>query len=184
MQNRTTTTTNSHEHYAHKYRLSSMFKGISTENKRVLLCQGYDFEEDPENINENPFFARKMKLYSRLDGFVLYGKLGIDFFTASEIKYSNMKLRIRLIRAGTIFYIINENPNVDLGVMDCSLSARRVMLKENYHKKRLAQLAFSSVEYKFMETSAKIKIIPAQQNQLIQEKNFSNTPIRQKKPLQ
>ena len=62
-----------------------------------------------------------MKLYSRPNSFMLYGKLGIDFFTTSKLLYSNMKVRMRLIRAKPNFYIISENPNVSLGIVDCSL---------------------------------------------------------------
>ena len=76
-----------------------------------------------------------MKLYSRPDNLMLYGKLGIDFLTTSELLYLNMKVRIRLIRAQPNFYMISENPNVSLGIMNCSLYTRRVMLKEDYHKK-------------------------------------------------
>ena len=89
-----------------------------------------------------------------------------------------MKVPIRLIRAPTNFYMISENPNVSLGIVDCSLYTRRVMLKEDYHKKRMSQLAYAPVEHNYMETLAKTYIIPARQNQFIQEKIFNNAPIR------
>ena len=57
-----------------------------------------------------------------------------------------MKVRIRLIRARPSFYMISENPNVSLDIVDCSLYTRRVMLKEDYHKKRMSQLAYAPVE--------------------------------------
>ena len=119
-----------------------------------------------------------MKLYSRPDGFKLYGKLGIDFLTTSELLYANMKVRIRPIGARPNFYMISENPNVSLGIVDCSLYTRRVMLKEDYHKKRMSQLAYAPFEYNYMETLAKTFIIPARQNQFIQENIFNNAPIR------
>ena len=130
---------------AHKYHISNNFKSTLSDYKGVLHCEGYDYEEDPENLVEGPFFTRRMKLYSRLDGFMLYGKLGIDIFTTSELLYPNMKVRIRLIRARPSFYMVSENPNVSLGIVDCSLYTRRVMLKEDYHKKRLSQLAYAPV---------------------------------------
>ena len=89
-----------------------------------------------------------------------------------------MKVRIRLIRARPNFYMISENPNVSLGIVDCPLYTRRVMLKEDYHKKRMSQLAYAPVEYNYMETLAKTYIIPAGQNQFIQENIFNNAPIR------
>ena len=38
----------------------------------------------------------------------------------SELQYPNMKVTIRLIRARPIFYMISDNPNVSLGIVDCS----------------------------------------------------------------
>ena len=46
-------------------------------------------------------------MFSRPDGFVLYGNLGVDFFSTSEMLYPNMKLRLLLIRARPNFYMIS-----------------------------------------------------------------------------
>ena len=73
--------------------------------------------------------------------------------------------------------MIRENPNVSLGIVDCSLYTRRVMLREDYHKMRMSQLAYAPVEYNYMETLAKTFITPARQNQFIQENIFNNAPI-------
>ena len=89
---------NSNGLYAHKSHISKNFKCTLSGYKGVFHCQGYDYEEYPENLLEGPFFTRRMKLYSRRDGFMLYGRLGIDFFTTSELLYPNMKVQIRLIR--------------------------------------------------------------------------------------
>ena len=89
-----------------------------------------------------------------------------------------MKVRIRLIRARPNFYMISKNPNVNLGFVNCSLYTRRVMLKEDYHKKRMSQLAYAPVENNYMETLAKTYIIPARQNQFIQENISNSSPIR------
>ena len=146
-----------------------------------MHCEGYDYEQDPEDISNplpEPFSSRRMKLLSRLDGFMLYGKLGIDFFSTSKMLYPNMKIRLRLIRARPNFYMISDNPNVSLGIVDCSLYTRRIALKDNYHKNRMDMLAYAPVEYKYMETLAKTFIIPARQNQFIPEVIFNNAPIR------
>ena len=141
--------------YAHKSHTSKNFESTLSENKGVLLSEKCDHKENPKNLLESPFLIRRTKLYSRPDGFMLYGKLGIDFFTNSGILYSNMKVRIRLIRARPNFYMISENPNVSLGIVDCSLYSRRVMLKDDYHKKRMSELAYAPVEYNYMATLAK-----------------------------
>ena len=164
---------NSNGFYAHKSHISNNFKSTLSDYKGVLHCEGYDYEEDPENFVEGPFFTRRMKLWSRPDG-----KLGIDFVTTSELLYPNMKVRVRLIRARPNFYMISENPKVSLGIVDCSLYTRRVMLKEDYHKNRMSQLANAPVEYNYMETLATTFIIPVRQNQFIQENIFNNAPLR------
>ena len=173
---------NSNGLYAHKSYISNNFKGAISEYKGVLHCEGYDFEANPEDAMDNPledpFFSRRMKMFSRPDGFMLYGKLGVDFFTTSELLYPNMKVRIRLIRARPNFYMISDNPNVSLGKVDCSLYKRRITLKDDYYKKRMDMLAYSPVEYNYLETLAKTFIIPARQNQFIQENIFNNAPIR------
>ena len=164
--------------YAHKSHISNNFKSTLSDYKGVLHREGYDYEDDPKNLVEGPFFTRRMKLYSRPDGFMLYGKLGIDFLTTSELLYPNMKVRIQLTRARPNFYMISENPKVSLGIVDCSLYTRGVMLKEDSHNKRTTQPAYAPVEYNYMETMAMTFIIPARQNQFIQENTFNNAPVR------
>ena len=167
---------------AHKSYISNNFKGAISEYKGVLHCEGYHYEEVPDEIMEaplsEPFFTRRMKLLSRPDGFMLYGKLGVDFFSTSELLYPKMKVRLRLIRARPNFYMISDNPNVSLGIVDCSLYTRRIALKDDYHKKRMDMLAYTPVEFNYLETLAKAFIIPARQNQFFQENIFNNAPVR------
>ena len=174
---------NSNGLYAHKYYISNNFKGAISEYKGVLHCEGYDYEEFPDEIMEaplsEPFFTKTMKMLSRPDGFILYGKLGVDFFSTSELLYPNMKNRLRLIRARPKFYIISDNSNVSLGIVDCSLYTPRIALKDDYHKKRMDMFAYTPVEFNYLETLAKIFIIPARQNKFIQENIFNNAPVRQ-----
>ena len=141
---------NSNGLYAHKSYISNNFKGAITEYKGVLLCEGYDYEQDSEDFANplpDPLFRRRMKLLSRPDGFTMYGKLGFDFLSTSELLYSNMKIRLRLNRARPNFYLISDNPDVSLGIVDCSLYTRRIALKDDYHKKRMDMLAYAPVEY-------------------------------------
>ena len=173
---------NSNGLYGHKSYISNNFKGAISEYKGVLHCEGYDYEEFPDEIMEallsEQFFTRRMKLFRRPDGFMLYGKLGVDFFSTSESLYPNMKIKLRLIRARPNFYMISDNPNVSLGIVDCSLYTRRIAPKDDYHKKRLDMLAYTPVEFNYLETLAKAFIIPARQKQFMQENIFNNAPVR------
>ena len=117
-------------------------------------------------------------MLSRPDGFMLYGKLGVDFFSTSELLYPNMNFSLRLIRARPNFYMISDNPNVSLGIVDCSLYIPLIALKDDYHKKRMDMLAYTPVEFNYLDTLAKTFIIPARQNQFLQESKFNNAPAR------
>ena len=72
---------------------------------------------------------------------MLYGEMGFESYSTSELLYSNMKIRWRLIRARPNFYMISDNPIVSLGIVDCSLYTRRIALKDGYHKKKIDMLA-------------------------------------------
>ena len=150
---------NSNGLHAHKSYISNNFKGAISEYKGVLHCEGYDYEEFPDEIMEAPlfevFFTRRMKILSRPDGFMLCGNLGFDFFSTSELLYPNMKSRLRLIRARPNFYMIFDNPNVSLGIVDCSLYTRRTALKDDYHKKRMDMLAYFSCGVQLFGNSCK-----------------------------
>ena len=74
---------NSNGMYVQKSYFSNNFKGAISEYKGVSHCEGYDFEIFHVEIMEaplsEPFFTTRMKLLSRPDGFMLYGKMGVDF---------------------------------------------------------------------------------------------------------
>ena len=168
--------------YAHKSYIFNNFKGAIFEYKAVLQCEKHDYEEFPDEIMEAPFsepiFTRRRKMLRRPDGFMLYGNLGVDFFSTSEILYPNLMLRRRLIRGWTNFYTISDNPNVRFGFVEYSLYTGRIGPKDDYHKKRVDMLAYTPVEFNYFETLAKTFIIPARQNQSFQENNFNNAPVR------
>ena len=50
--------------------------------------------------------------------------------------------------------MISDDPNVILGIVECSLRTRCIALRDHYHKKRKDMLAYAPVEYNFLETLA------------------------------
>ena len=172
---------NSNGLYAHKSYISNNFKGAISEYTGVLHCLGCDYEEFTDEIMgapwSEPFFTRRKKMLSRPDGFMLYSKLGVDFFSTSELLCPNMKTRLRTIRARPNFYMISNHPNVSLGIVDCSIYTRRIALKDDYHKKRMDMLAYTLVEFNYLQTLAETFIIHARQNQFNQENIFNNAPV-------
>ena len=158
--------------------------GPISEYNGVLHCKGSDFEEFPDKVLESPsplsepFFKRRMKLLSRPDDFMLYGKLGIYFLSTSHLLYPKMEFGWRLNRVRPHFYMISDNPNVDLGTVDCSLRTGRIALKDDYHQKRMHMLAYTPMEYNYFATLAKTFIIPARQKQFIYGNNFNKAAVR------
>ena len=130
---------NSNGLYSHNFYNFNIFKAAICEYEGVLDCEGYDHEEFFGEIMEallsEPSFTRRMKNLSRPNGFTLYGQLGVDFFSISELLYPNLRVRLRLIGAKPNFYIFSDNPNFSRGIVDCSLYTRRFALKNDYHKK-------------------------------------------------
>ena len=172
---------NSNGLYAHKAYLSNNFKRAISEYRGVLHCEGYDFEEFPDEIMEAPLCepssTRRMKMPSRPDGFVSYGKLGVGSFSTSELLYLNMKIGLLLIRARPNFYMYSDNRNVSLGLADCSLYTRRIVLKDKSYEKLMDMLAHTPVTFHYLETLANTFINPARQNQFIQGNIFNNAPV-------
>ena len=86
---------NSNGLYAHKSFISSIFQGAIPEYKGALTWEVYDFEDIPDEIIKallsEPFFKRRMEMLSRLDGFLLYGLLRVDFFSTSELLFLDKK---------------------------------------------------------------------------------------------
>ena len=76
---------------------------------------------------------------------MLYGKLGVAFFSTSELLNPNIKTMSRLITARPDFYMISDNPNVSLRTADCSVYTRRIAPKKDYHKERMNMLAYTPV---------------------------------------
>ena len=71
---------------------------LNTRELCIARDKGYDYEEFSDDIMEalfcEPFSTRRLKMLSRPDGFMLYSKLGVDFFATSELLYPNMNIRL------------------------------------------------------------------------------------------
>ena len=65
---------------------------------------------------------------------MMYDEVGVDSVSTSEMLYPNMKVKVRLIRAGPILYKISDNTNVGQGIGKSSLYTRPIALKDDYQK--------------------------------------------------
>ena len=64
-----------------------------------------------------------------------------------------------------------------LELLIVKLHTRCIALKDDYHKKRMDLIAYTPVEIICLESLPKTSIIPARQNQFIQENIFNNAPV-------
>ena len=167
--------------YAYKTFFATTSGGPSLNSSEFRTTMRYDFDGFPEEFKEVPlsetFFKRRTKLLSTPDGFMLCCKWRVDFFSTSELRYPNLKFRLRLISARPNFFMISDNHNVSLGVFDCSFYTHRIALKNHYRKERMDMLAYIPVEFKFLGTLAETFIISARLNQFIQKNVFKNAPV-------
>ena len=108
--------------------------------KGILHREVKDFREFSLNGMEPPlsdlFFRRSMKKLRKPDGFNLYCKSGVDFFSTSHFLYPKMKTSVRLVEARLKFNKISDYSNVSPGLVGCPLSTRRTALTDDYHKRR------------------------------------------------
>ena len=84
-----------------------------------------------------------MELLSRTDVFMLYVEVRIDFFSAFELLFTKLKIRIRLVRAGPKLYTTSENLKTSFGVVCRSLYNHRIALKDDYDKRGMKLLAYA-----------------------------------------
>ena len=80
-----------------------------------------------------PFTDRTNSLESGIT-FSLYGRFAIDLFTCEKLLLRKTELRIKLIRARPNFYMLSNNPKVNLKIVVCSLFTRRTLVAEPNHQ--------------------------------------------------
>ena len=88
------------------------------------------------------------------------------------------KVRIKVIRARPNSYMLSDNPNSSLKIVDYSLFKRRILVFEPNLQNLQWNLEREPAQYKHMKTIARTFIIPSCQNQFIQENKIDNAPVR------
>ena len=166
----------------HKGYIFIKLKGAISDCKGALQGKIHDYELCPnENLDalfsEFNFISRMNKL-SRLQGFRLLGEFGVYFFSIPESLYPETKTGLQLERFRHIFYNISKSLNASLGNVDFLLHTWRIFLKDEYNNKRMDMLAYTPMQYKWLETLKKKCIINLGQKQLTQENIFNNASMR------
>ena len=118
------------------------------------------------------FFTRRLRMLTSPDCFMLYGKVGVDSFSTSDLLYPRIKVKLRLIRARPNFCRISDNLNVSLGIVDCLLYTCHFALKHDYGKKQMDMVDYTPVECNYLETLAKACNAPVGQKEFVFRKAF------------
>ena len=135
---------------------NSAFTGSNTENpiwyqqfdlRQIRKLRGSQPIEDFDAADNCRLYVTTMKAMNFQDDI-------------PSIPIDNFKIRLRLMRARSTFYMISDNPNVSLGIVDCSVYTRRTALKDNYHKKRIDILAYIAPQ----DISPQIQLIISKTN--------------------
>ena len=145
--------------YPHTAHILSEFNSSAVSNKGTNACHGYSFEDFPDAFDMHPFTDRAKSLGTGIN-FSLYGRLAIDLFTCKKLLLPNTKVRIKITRARPYFYMLSDNPNVSLKIVENSLFTRRLLVAEFNPQYLQWKLEREPAQYSYMETIARTFIIP------------------------
>ena len=154
--------------YPHGEQISNEFNSSAMSNKRKLASHGYSNEEYPEAFDFYPFTDRANYLGSGIT-FSLCGRLAIDLFICEKLLLPKTKDRNKLNRARPNFYLLSDNPKLNLKIVNFSLFTRRNLVADSNHQYLQWNVEREPAQYNYMETIARTFIIPSRQNQFIQK---------------
>ena len=91
--------------------------------------------------------------------------------------FPNMKIRQQLDGTRPIFMMFSDNPNVILGIVDCSLYTLRIAHKNDYHKRKKGHSCMYSCAIQlFVDSKSFLSFLPDKTSS--SKKTSNNAPIR------
>ena len=109
--------------------------------------------------------------------FSFYGRLAIDLLNCEKLLLPKIKVRFERNQVGPNFYMLSDNSNVSMKIVDYSLFTRSFLEAEPNHQYLKYNLEREPDHYSYMETIARTSIIPFLQNIFMQENVFNNALI-------
>ena len=96
-----------------------------------------------------------------------------------EFLDQNMELILLLTSSRPDYYMVSDNPNIIVGILDCLTDTRRIALNDNYQKKRMKMqmLAYTHVDCNYPDTLAKTFTICGREAQFFQGSVLTNAPV-------
>ena len=163
--------------HAHQAFVSTKFSGTNGIKESLSQCQGYRCVIEPNYFTKRPF--TDVVFQKDKDEFIFYGPLAIGLFACETFLLPNVTVRLKLIRSSPAFYMIDTGGlNSEAIVLEACLFTRHVAISDNWMRSFKSRLLREPAIFYYNEELPKTFIIPAGQNQFIQENIFSNKPTR------
>ena len=113
-----------------------------------------------------------------LYGFMLYCKLGADFFPLMNSCLQIRNFGYNSAKPDSIFTWLASNRTLVLVLLIPCFALVKFASRMSIRKKRVDMLVLTPVEFVYLETLAQTFIISARQNQFMQETIFNKAPAR------
>ena len=166
-------------YYAPKAFLETEFSSNREAKETWLKCQGYTFEEDPDDFTTDVFNDRESET-RRSTTLSFIGKVAADFFTCDKHLISGVTLRLTFLRSRPEFCLIYDNATKDykVSITQANLHVRKMTVTENVYTAIETNLTKMPAIYRYTEIIPKTFIISNNSSSWNQEDIFNREPIR------
>lgn len=165
--------------YGHKSFIETEFSNNSDAKRTWLHCQGYKYEDNPNDFTGNVFTTRQAA--ARLSAVVtFYGKLPVDVFSCDKHLLSGVTLRIAFLRAQNDFITLSEDDakHYKVQIVEANLYVRKMVVNDNVVAAIERTLLKSPAIYRYNEVIAKTFLATNGQRNWKHEDVFMKEPIR------
>jgi hypothetical protein len=165
--------------YGHKAFLETEMSSTGDEKETWLVCQGYQYEQDPSDQTTSVFTNRKAAV-NPTQIMRLMGKLSIDAFTASPFMLPGVDLKLKLVRSSHEFTTITDDAgkHYSIVIMDTYLLVRKLLVNEMTATSIERRLLTEPAVYQFTEVIPKTFVMSAGTTSWKDENILQNEPIR------
>ena len=170
---------NANGHYAHKTFIETEFSHNLDAKKTWLVCQGYQYEPDPDRLGNVVTKARKAQFLNSAET-QYYGRVAVDFFTSDRHLLNGVTLRIAFRRSPDDFIVFSDDPakHYKVQIVEANLYVRKMTVNDNVVASIERTLLKSPAIYPYCETLSKTFLASTGQWGWKQEDIFAREPIR------
>ena len=147
----------------------------------VMVCRGYEFEDDPTNFDDDSFTRRKLQAASDKSWYY-YTRLCDSFLTDIDTWIlPGIDVRLRLTRSVAPFVLIHDDlavsGNYGLKIASARLNVRMIELRSDSFVSIERGLSKKAAQYDFRETLPKSFLIASGTSVYCRDDIFNRAPI-------